>query len=237
MLRLALFSLVTLIAAGPAFSAAVAPAPFAATYAVSYRGLHAGELHFELRAEGDDRFVYQTRVTPSGLARFIVNRKAVERSVLEIAAEGVRPLSWYMDDGRSGQEGKGSLEFDWREELVRGTVDGRAVELPTVPGLQDRLSVQIEVVTTLLRGGEPTTIPLVDDDEIKRYSYTRVTSERIRTKAGTFDTVLYQSTRPGSRRFSRFWHAPELGYIPVRFEQARQGRVETVMELIRLERK
>jgi hypothetical protein len=35
---------------------------------------------------------------------------------------------------------------------------------------------------------------------------------------------------------SRVWHAAALGQVPVRAEQVRKGKVETVMELIELDR-
>jgi hypothetical protein len=214
----------------------VTPAPYVATYAVNYRGLNAGLLHFELRGEETDKFVYESHAEPGLLASLIVSSKAVERSVMRIDANGVRPLSWFVDDGKPGQEDDGALAFAWDEERVSGTMEGKRVELPIVPGLQDRLSFQIAVITALLRAREPGTIPMLDDGRIKHYSYTRSGTERIKTQAGEFETILYESTRPGSDRVSRVWHAPALGYIPVRAEQRRKGMVETVMELVKVER-
>jgi hypothetical protein len=214
----------------------VTPAPFTATYSVRYRNLNAGLLHFQLYAEESGRFIYETNAEPSLLARFAVSRNAVERSVMRIDGDGVRPLFWFMDDGKAGREGDGAISFVWEQDRVRGTVRGKSIEQSTEPGLQDRLSIQIAVMTALLRGDEPGTIPLIDNDQIKRYSYTRADSGQLSTKAGEFETVLYVSTRPGSSRLSRIWHAPKLGFIPVRAEQVHNGRVETVMELVRIQR-
>jgi hypothetical protein len=44
--------------------------PFKATYTVSYMGVRAGLLHFELRAAGDGRYVYETQATPGLVASF-----------------------------------------------------------------------------------------------------------------------------------------------------------------------
>jgi hypothetical protein len=224
LLSLALLFFAT--AAMPAtFPETIAPAPYVATYSVSYRGINAGLLHFELIAEEDGRYVYDSYAEPSALARFLVGDVA-ERSVMHIDDDGVRPLYWFMADG--------NLRFVWQEERVVGIVNGERVEWPTEPGLQDRLSIQIAVMTALLRGREPGTIPMVDDEEIKHYSYSRIGPEQISTRAGNFNAVLYQSARPGSSRLSRLWHAPELGYLPVRIEQLRRGKLETVLELVRM---
>lgn len=238
MLRLAggLLLAFAAIAVPPAGAEPAAPVPFVASYAVAYRGFNAGLLHFELRYEAPGTFIYESRAEPSLLARFVVGADALERSIMQIDAEGVRPLSWSVEDGKSGSRGDGALVFAWEEGRVSGRVRDERVELPTEPGLQDRLSVQIAVMTALLRGNEPGVIPLLGDDEIKHYSYLPTGTRRIRTGAGEFDTVLYESTRPGSKRLSRFWQAPALGYIPVRVEQVRDGKVETVMELVKVER-
>jgi hypothetical protein len=212
------------------------PAPYTATYSVSYQGITAGQLHFELRADEDGRFVYETHATPGLLASFLVSRKAIERSIIRIDADGVRPLFWFLDDGKSGKENDGALIFAWDEKRVTGTVQGERVDLPTEPGLQDRLSFQVAAMTALWRGREPGTIPVLDDNRIKPYSYIRQGAARIKTPAGEFETVLYESTRPRSKRLSRIWHAPAIGYIPVRFERLNRGKVETVMELVSVER-
>jgi len=235
MLHLA-FALFGLFATPFASAEPVRPAPYVAAYAVSYRGIDAGLLHFELRPEEPDRFVYESRPEPNLLARLLVSDMAVERSVLCIDAEGVRPLSWFMDDGKPGNEDDGELEFAWGEGRVRGSMEGENVDLPVESGLQDRLSFQVAVMTALLRGRDPGAMPMIDDGRIKHYNYRRAGTARIVTPAGEFDTVLFESTRPGSSRLSRVWHAPALGYLPVRFENLRKGAIETVMELVRVQR-
>ena len=92
-----------------------------------------------------------------------------------------------------------------------GEIESERIELPLEPGLQDRLSIQIDVVTSLLRGEEPGTIPLIDDNRVKRYSYVKKETTAVDTKLGKLDTVVYESTREGSNRQSRFWLVPENG--------------------------
>ncbi len=108
----------------------------------------------------------------------------------------------------------------------------RKSSCPWKPGLQDRLSIQIDVVTSLLRGEEPGTIPLIDDNRVKRYSYLKKDTATIDTKLGKLDTVIYESTREGSNRQSRFWLVPKMEYLAARAEQVRKGKVETVMTLL-----
>jgi hypothetical protein len=211
--------------------------PFTATYAVSYRGMGAGTLQTQLQRDPQTgQYTFETRVNPSFLARFAVSRNASERSVMQIDHDVVRPLEWRMDDGKSGSTGDGTLSFDWAQHAVTGDYKGAPVTLTTEAGLQDRQSVQVQVIFDLLSGREPGELPMINDDKIKQYAYTRGSSTEVQTKLGKVEAILYESTRPGSSRVSRVWHAPSMGFVPVRAEQVRKGKVETVMTLISLER-
>src|SRR5690606_15321781 len=84
------------------------PRPFSATYEVSYRGIRAGSLTFTLSSDASTgRYVFETRAQPSLLARLVVSGGAFERSVMQIDAQGVRPLEWQLEDGKSGDDKDG----------------------------------------------------------------------------------------------------------------------------------
>lgn len=223
----------TLLFATAARADTIVPKPFTATYDVTYRGLSAGQLTFKLsRDEATGRYTYETTAAPSFLARFIISSAASERTVMEIGPEGVRPLEWHFDDGKSGTDKDGQLQFDWTRNVASGEIEGKQIELPLEAGLQDRLSIQIDVVTSLLRGEDPGTIPLIDGTRVKRYNYVKKETSIIDTALGKLDTTLYESTREGSDRQSRFWMVPKMEYLAARAEQLRKGKVETVMTLV-----
>lgn len=223
--------LFAVFAATGANSDAPAPQPFTATYEAEYRGIRAGTLTFKLERDANGRYVYETRANPSTLARLVVSRDAVERTVMEIDANGVRPIEWRLDDGKSSEKGDGALRFDWASGVVTGRIGGEDIRFPTEPKMQDRLSIQIAVAVALLRGQAPGEFPMIDDNRVKRYTYTKKEAVGIDTALGPFDTTIYESTRAGSSRVARFWLAPKLGHLPARAEQVRKGKVETVMTL------
>jgi hypothetical protein len=231
-------TLATALLASTAHADAAVPQPFSATYAVSYRGIGAGTITFTFSHDpATGRYTYETHPNPGALARLFVSSSAVERSVMEIDATGTRPIDWQLDDGKSSKSGDGELHFDWSRNAVTGTVEGEPVDLTTEPGTQDRSSIAIAVTTALMRGVEPGTIPLIDDNRIKRYVYTKKEQATVDSALGRLDTVIYESTREGgSSRTSRFWMAPSLEFLPVRAEQIRKGKVETVMVLQKVER-
>ena len=223
----------TALLASTAHGEAAVPKPFSATYAVSYRGIGAGTITFSFSHDpATGRYTYETHPNPGVLASLFVSSHAVERSVMQIDDSGTRPLEWQLDDGKSSKAKDGELHFDWSRNTVTGTIEGEAVNLTAEPGTQDRSSIQIAVTTALLRGVEPGTIALIDDNRIKHYVYTKKEQATVDSALGKLDTVIYESTREGgSSRTSRFWMAPDLEYLPVRAEQIRKGKVETVMVL------
>ncbi len=231
-------TLATALLASTAHADSAVPGPFSATYAVSYRGIGAGTITFTFSQDpATGRYTYETHPNPGTLARLFVSKAAVERSVMEIDANGTRPIEWQLDDGKSSKDEDGELHFDWSRNTVTGTVEGEPINLTAEPGTQDRSSIQIAVTTALLRGVEPGTIALIDDNRIKRYVYTKKDHATVDSALGKLDTVIYESTREGgSSRTSRFWMAPSLEFLPVRAEQVRKGKVETVMVLQKVER-
>jgi hypothetical protein len=236
-MRNVLWAIVGCLGLNLAQADALALQPYVATYAVSYRGIDAGTLRMQLSHDSQtNRYTFETSANPSTLARLFIGRDAVERTVVEPIADGIRPVQWYLEDGKNGKDGDGNLTFDWAANKVHGEYEGKPVELPTQPGLQDRLSIQLAVSAQLVQGKEPKSIVMVNGDKTREYSYKRGETAQIDTKIGQLDTVIFESTRPGSNRLSKVWHAPSLEFLPVRAEQIRKGKVETIMVLVALER-
>jgi hypothetical protein len=230
--QLTTFLIATLLLATAARSEAILPKPFTAIYEVSYRGMRAGQLTLKLsRDDATGRYTYETSADPSMLARFFISNAARERSVMEIGPDGVRPIEWQFDDGKSSTAKDGHLKFDWTKNVATGVIEGEQIELPLEPGLQDRMSIQVDVVTSLLRGEEPGTIPLIDDNRVKRYDYAKKETTTLDSPLGKLDAIVYESTRQGSDRQSRFWMIPKMEFLAARAEQIRKGKVETVMVL------
>jgi len=106
--------------------------PYVATYAVTFRGLDAGTLRMSLsRDPNSNRYTFETRANPSMLARLVVGRDAIERTVFEPTTDGIRPLEWSLEDGKNGDDGDGHLTFDWESQRVFGEFEGEPVETAT----------------------------------------------------------------------------------------------------------
>lgn len=209
--------------------------PYTGTYSVVYRGIRAGTIDFILRADAD-HYVYEMRSHPRGLARMVVNDNVREASEFTVDKGAIKPRYYELDDGSKSTADDTRLKFDWSARKASGTHEDKPVEIALAEGVQDRMSAQVVVMQWLLAGKQPDKLAFIDRDALKEYSYTKIKEEKLKTALGELDTVVYASSRPGSNRVSRLWYAPSLGFTPVRGEQERKGKIETVFEIQKLVR-
>lgn len=228
--RLVLATLATLIA----LPGQAELAPFVAAYEVKYANFEAGRSTLRLTpAQGTGQWRMESTADATGLARLVAGGTLTQVSTVEVRGERVQPLRFSFNDGMSRVDEDIDLTFDWRGRRVRGAAKGEPVDLELVADLQDMVSVQLRVMLALQAGNMPASLPLIDGNRIKTYRYTEVRRERLKTAAGEYDTVVYESTREGSDRVTRSWLAPELGYLTVQMEQERRGRRLLSMSLQR----
>jgi hypothetical protein len=157
-------------------------------------------------------------------------------SVFRIRDGQVVPLSYRSDDGSKSTARDVTLEFAWEEDRVTGIAEDQPVNVALQPGTQDAMSVQVALMRELGAGRAPERFWLIDKDELKRYDYTSEGTARSATALGELDTIVYRSQREGSKRVTRLWLAPSLGYLAVRAQQMRGDRVEFTMTLRKLEK-
>lgn len=199
--------------------------PFIADYDVHYGSVDVGSSRTRVQRTGEQgQWIIESHSSASGLAKLVASGTLLQRSTFELDSTGVRPISYRFDDGTRRSNRDVQLEFDWHGSRVRGTAEDETVDLATAPGLQDAASIQALVLARLRRGAEPGTIDMIEKDRIKRYEYTLLRRERLKTAIGEFDTVVYRSARNGTGRETLFWYAPALGFAMVRAEQRRDGK-------------
>jgi len=237
--RLTMAALMTGVASPPGLAASAAQSvfqPSSVTFKAEYRGITAGTITISLLDAGQGRYTYESRANAGGLAKLIIHHEIREASTFVVEGNRIRPVSYVLDDGSKDTAKDTRLEFDWMAGVARGQHEDMPIELPLKPDLQDRMSVQVWIMQKLAAGEPLGTIEFIDRDEIKDYQYTNEGTVKLKTAIGDIDTVVYSSTRPNSTRVSRFWYAPSLGFLPVRAEQQRKGKVETVLSVLKIER-
>ncbi len=221
--------LVTALAQAAADTAALRP--FTARYTITWSGMSAGNTRLALERLPDGRWSYESRSQAKGLFRLAMPADLASRSVFRLQDGRIVPETFTADDGASSNEKDQNLAFDWTRGRVSGVAERKNVDLPVQPGLLDTMSVQVALMNELLSGRTPDRFVLIDTDKIKDYLYTKEGTETVKTNVGEHRTVIFRSSRPGSKKGTWFWCAPELGYVPVKVERRDGKDVEWSMAL------
>ena len=203
-------------------------APFAAHYMADWRGINVGTSDLELKPDtqpGD--YVYTWTMTARGVFRLVYAKDVIQKSWFSVVDDHVRPAKYRAEDGTSTAR----IDFDWAAGRAQGESEKKPVDLPLLDGVQDIMSIQVEVMLDLRNGDLPGAFRIVDKNEIKEFIYAQEGHARIRTALGSLDTVIVSSRRTGGDRVLRMWFAPSLQFIPVLAERSRDGKTEFTMKI------
>jgi len=207
-------------------------APFSAHYLADWKSINVGTSDLELKQDAEPgHFVYTWTITARGIFR-LYRDQVTQKSWLSINADHVRPDKYRAEDGKSSV----NLDFDWDAGRVRGTSEDKAVDLKLKDGIQDVMSIQVEVMLDLKIGNLPKTFQIIDKDKPKEFIYNQEGTANIRTALGQLDTVIVSSQQSGHNRILRMWFAPSLGFVPVQAERTRDGKLEFAMRIKTLTR-
>jgi hypothetical protein len=235
MMRLQQFEvLVILSLAGLTAAAAGDLKPFVANYTISWHGMTAGTSTFTLGKSGADLWTYESRTEPHGLFKLATGGIS-QRSDMRLTSGGIQPLHYVGKDGKSGDRDI-DLRFDWQQLRVTGTSGKQLIDAAIAAGAQDDLSVQIALIHELDNGRAPARFQTYGDRGAREYRYIRETTTTLQTPLGAIDTVVFRTERDGSPRITRYWCAPDYGYLPIRAQQLRGDDVEWTMDIRSLQR-
>ena len=205
--------------------------PFTVSFNVTWHGMAAGRSKLELQRMADGRWSYSSQSEAQGLFRLALPAELKSRSIFTIQNGQVVPEHFTGDDGTDSQKRDQDLVFDWERGRVTGIAEKQPVDLPTQPGLQDGMSIQVSLIHALLAGHVPSRVVMVDKTKIKEYVYSAEGTASVKTPLGVRQTVIYRSGRPGSPHGTWFWCDPQLGFLPVKVERRTGNNVEWSMTL------
>jgi hypothetical protein len=202
------------------------PHDFVAKFAIEWHGITAGYTTLELTRTAPNTFTYKSSNVARGIFKLAFPDVISQTSTFTVVNGEVVPATYHADDGAPDSDKAVTLRFDWQTRRVSGIAEKKPVDLPLQSGTQDTLSVQIELMIEVAAGRSPKSFWLIDNDETKEYKYTREGTETLDTPLGKLDTVRYRSEHAGSDRVTRLWLASSLGYLPIRAERSRAGKVD-----------
>jgi hypothetical protein len=208
--------------------------PYTATYNGIWRGMTVAVSTLTLEQTGDT-WTFKSSSEPRGIGRVASGIfPPLQVSVVRVTEQGVLPQSFKSS---GGDPGKGiELNYDWQTHRVRGVYEGTMVDLPLTPQVQDDGSVQLALMVELLAGRTPPTVQLIDKNSVREYQFSRDAEETIKTPLGEVHTVVFKSQKKYSPRITRFWCAPDKGYVPMQVQQKVDNDVQWTLQIQSLTR-
>lgn len=173
----------------------------------------------------------QSLIEPRGLAGLLKDGSILEKSEFVLMPGGIRPRRYESVDTLSKRGTAMSFEFDWPAGKVSGQYGDAPMSYELTDAVQDRVSIQYELMHQLLHGEKISDYAMLDGDEIKQLTVSNVGMRRIDVPFGEFDAVGIQHSAKNSSRITTLWCVPELGYLPVIIEQHRKGKLRVRAEL------
>ena len=77
---------------------------------------------------------------------------------------------------------------------------------------------------------------LIDKNSVREYEFSRDGEATIQTPLGDVRTVVFKSQKKYSPRITRFWCAPDRGYVPMQVQQKIDDDVQWTLQLQSLTR-
>lgn len=194
--------------------------PYSARYAVYRNGKLQARAEFLLQQQGDDWIIKSESIGTHGMARFLKFRD-YEFAEGRLEDGLFQPLHYVHELKWMGPNQDSSADFDWDSNEVTVTDNGESRTLQLVEGAVDPMSLQLEIRRRLASPDPQLEITLVEEDKLELQVFRALSPERLETSLGCLHTIPVEKVRRNSTRFTRFWHASELGYIPVRMEHGK----------------
>ena len=223
------------IAATSGAAAADELRPYQASYRAIWHGMTVAVSDLKLEQSGDN-WIYSSSSSPRGIGRLVSDVFPPRQvSVVRVASGGVQPLSFNSTGGEAARSIE--LTYDWESHRVSGAYEGKPVDLPLSAGVLDDASAQLALTVELLAGRTPSSFSVIDGNGTRQYQFSRDGHATLETPMGRIATVIYRSQKAHSARITRFWCAPDQGYIPIKVEQTKGDEVQWTMEIEALTRK
>ncbi|MGP8035455.1 MAG: DUF3108 domain-containing protein [Steroidobacteraceae bacterium] len=208
--------------------------PYQASYRGIWHGMTVAVSDLKLEQTGGT-WTYSSSSSPRGIGRLAAGIFPPRQvSVVRVTAAGVQPLSYQSTGGESAKSI--DLTYDWGAARVTGSYEGAHVDQPLAADVQDDASVQLALTVELLAGRTPKSFRIIDRDGTRQYQFARDGEATLQTPLGAVATVVYRSQKAHSPRITRFWCAPDRGYIPIKVEQTRGEEVQWTLEIESLTR-
>ena len=197
------------------------PSQFELVYTV-YRGeqgMSVGKTTHKWRM-ANNQYLLTSSTEATGLFSLFFSGRYIITSRGELSANGLKPISFWIQRGQSGERTE-FAEFDWEaKSLQYGKSDERR-NVALSEGTQDQLSVFYQLALTAPHSGR-FKLALTTGRKFNQYDYQVIGEETIDTPLGPLKTQHLARVAQEAGGNADIWLAVDHHYLPVRFKLASQ---------------
>lgn len=222
-----LFISLLLVSAQAAMSQAYAlPRAFDADYTVAKGRMTLGNLHTSLKYNGN-QYQYRKYTRATGFAAILTGMKITENSDGQFHKESIKPRNYLFNQSRRNKSRVEKTRFTGNKAI--GSYKGKPYTISISPNALDRGSVELALAHDLATNKSRLVYPVIEKGKIKNLTFTKQGKEKIKTPAGTFNTIKIRVVRNTNKRNTTLWLAKELDYMPVKIRHNEKGNVVTTV--------
>lgn len=201
----------------------------------SSRGVRVAHATYRFSRRGE-RYRLNTEARATGVLSVFYSGTLLQSSTGTISDQGFVPQRYSEKRGKRAEK---VFEFDASKKRIK--LQGEAGAGYAYPdGIQDRLSIFFQLGllarngTPELKKGQRFVLPLAGSHRVDEPFLEVIGPERLRTNAGTLDTLRFAASKPGDADAPRFdlWLAPELKMLPVRIRVYEKSNSDTVVDQV-----
>jgi len=204
--------------------------PYAAEYVLRKKGFTVGLLQYHLTQQPAG-YVFTAEARPTGLATLFSRASIREKSILEWN-NGTLVPQWYNRsyDGKPDDKIKNmQINYNRQSGLAEILLGNEKLEFKINGGLWDTSSVQVALMHDLALGRQQLDYRVIDNDKLVEHHYSILGTEEIESNTGPHQTLKLEY-RNGSRQ-TLFWCDVNRGYIPVKMQRYKKGKLDSELLL------
>ncbi len=207
-------------------------APQVAEYHVQYGSIGLGDARFVLDKPVDNHYHYALQ---SKLSLLIVSDQREISS--DFIRKGEQLLPEKFEHQRTGTGSDFSEQVRFAKDLgkVFSVYKAENKTLDYTGPLYDAMMVQLQFRLDLSLGKQELAYNMVKDNKINDYTFTNLGPETVIVNGHKYQTIKLEVKRDTDKRRTVAWMAPDLGYLPIKFEHQKKGDSALQLTLTRAE--
>ena len=199
------------------------PSEFQAIYNAQLKQVD-GQVMMTLKKEQDNLYSYEIITRPSGFWRVIIDGSIWEKSIFNLKNGVIRSKTYELTDTIRSKPRQSSAPFDWDNLLLSGNYKNRKFKLPLNNHVIDRVALQMAIIVNNQQGNNSSEYYILDRDKILKVNVSNKEMTNIRVPFGLFEVIEIEHASEQSDSINSLWLAPELGDIPIKIAQKKDGK-------------